>query len=278
MRHPKNQILFIILIISYNYCFSQCASQGNIHSFTHNGHSYEIVKENRSWTSATMCATDSGGYLVEINDLSEQTAILNEILNGTSLNTSNTQNQSGIASIWVGGNDALSEGNWIWDGDGDGIGPQFWSGQSNGSSVGGLFSNWGNCSTEPNNSGGEDHLSIIIEGANFGFWNDISSFNNIYYIIEYDSVLSIQELEMNHNIIIHPNPFNDFITVNNNNSMKITEISIINLLGKKIKTITHDELASSQIDVSNLDNGVYIVTVHFENGKIINKKIMKKMR
>jgi len=277
MKQSKNILLFVVLIMSYNYSFSQCANSLNIYSFVHNGHSYEVVKENKSWTAASDCAVSRNGYLAEINDVDEQNAIFNELNNNAGINTSNTQNQFGTASIWLGGSDAGIEGNWIWDGDNDGIGSQFWSGGSGGTAVDGLYTNWGTSPAEPDNSGGQDHLTIIIKttAVNFGLWNDLISTNSIYYLIEYSNVLSIQDLELKSNISIYPNPFNNFITIDNNNSIAINKINIINLLSQKIKTINLDEIINNEINVSSLDKGMYILNMHFENGKMVSQKIVK---
>jgi len=270
-------LLFVVLIMSCNNSFGQCADSSNIYSFVHNGHSYEVVKESKPWTDASACAVSRNGYLAEINDAAEQNAVFNELTNNAGIITSNTQNQFGTASIWLGGSDAGTEGNWIWDGDNDGIGPQFWSGGPGGTPVGGLYANWGISPAEPDNSGGQDHLTIIIKttAVNFGLWNDLISTNSIYYLIEYSNVLSIQDLELKSNISIYPNPFNNFITIDNNNSVAINRINIFNLLSQKIKTINPDEIIHNEINVSSLDNGMYILNVHFENGELISQKIVK---
>ena len=70
----------------------------------------------------------------------------------------------------------------------------FWSGRSSGSSVGGLFENWG--SGEPNDSGNEDYLQISALGA--GVWNDLPDRNSLSgsyqprgYVLEKDLLLNM---------------------------------------------------------------------------------------
>ncbi len=187
------------------------------------------------------------------------------------------QNQFGTASVWLGGSDAVEEGKWIWDGVNDGIGTQFWSGASNGSAVGGLYTKWGISPAEPDNSGGQDHLTIIIKptAVNFGLWNDLISTNSIYYLIEYDVIISIEDLELKSNLRIFPNPFKNVISIENNNSLTIDKISIYNLVGQKIKTIDLNDMINNEINLSSLDNGTYILNILFENGELISQKIVK---
>ena len=113
-------ILFASLILDFNFGFGQCADQTNIHSFTYDGHSYEVVKEKETWTDASSCAVMRNGFLAEINDAAEDAAIFNELKTNAGIDVSNTQNQFGTASIWLGGHDSGTEGNWIWDGANDG--------------------------------------------------------------------------------------------------------------------------------------------------------------
>ncbi len=277
MRPLKNIIHFVILIIYSSDGFGQCANPSSIYTFTHDEHTYEVVKENKSWTDAAACAVSRNGYLAEINNEAEQNEIFNELVNNAGIIISNTQNQFGTASIWLGGSDAVAEGNWIWDGDNDGNGPQFWSGGPGGTPVDGLYTNWGISPAEPDNSGGQDHLTIIIKptAVNFGLWNDLISTNSLYYLIEYDIILSTQDLELKSNVKVYPNPFKNVISIENNNSIAIDEIHVFSLTGQKIKTIDPDEIINNEINLSRLDNGMYILNIHFENGELINLKIVK---
>ena len=277
MNRSKNILLFAFLIMYSNTSFSQCADTSNIYSFVHNGHSYEVVKENKTWTDASACAVNRGGYLAEIGDTAEQNAIFNELTNNAGIITIRTQNQFGTASIWLGGSDASTEGNWIWDGNNDSIGPQFWSGDASGTAVGGLYTNWGTSPAEPDNSGGQDYLTMIIKptAVNFGLWNDLISTNSIYYLIEYDNLLSNQNLALKSKVSVYPNPFQNFINIENKNSAAIDKITIFNLLSQKVRTIYPDEIIDNEINVSNLDKGIYFLNLQFENGESVSQKIVK---
>ncbi len=275
MKQVKNILLLAVLIMSCNNSIAQCADAANIYSFEYNGHFYEVVKENKSWTDASSCAVSRNGYLAEINDDAEQNAVLNELAFNAGITPSNTPNPWDMPSIWLGGSDAVTEGNWIWDGDNDGIGPQFWSGGPDGN--GSLYSNWGTMPAQPDNySNNQDHLTIIIgPPVNYSLWNDLSSTTGLYYLIEHNTIVSIQNSELKTNISIYPNPFKNFITVYNGTSVAIDRIDIFNLMGQKIKTFNRNEIINNEINVSSLDNGSYILKVHFDNGELISKKIVK---
>ena len=277
MKRLKNIFLFIILMMYATTGFNQCADPSNIYEFVYDGHSYEVVKENSTWTDAVNCAVSRNGYLAEITSVGEQNAIFSELTNNAGIVIANTQNQFGTASIWLGGTDAGIEGEWVWDGNIDGIGIPFWSGNANGSAVGGQYTNWGTSPAEPDNSGGQDHLTIIIKptAVNFGLWNDLISTNTIYYLIEYDGVLSTSDIEIKSNVKVYPNPFKDELTIENGGASAITEISVFNLAGQKIQSFVQTDIINNKIDLSNLASGMYFLNVQFENGQTITEKISK---
>lgn len=277
MKPSINLFLLALLCSICQIGFGQCADSLNIYTFEYNGHFYEVVKEGKTWNQAAECAVERGGYLAEINDEEEQNAIFVELTANADIDISNTENQFGTASIWLGGSDAGTEGTWIWDGNNDGLGPEFWMGGPNGSPINDAFTNWGISPAEPDNSGGQDHLTIIIKptATNFGLWNDLIATNPLYYLIEYDLVLSTSGKELKNKLRIFPNPFNTNITIDNQNTLAITNIQIFNLLGQKVKTALPTGLANQVINVSDLETGVYVLQLDFENGKSISQKIVK---
>jgi len=274
----SNCFLVIIFILGTYKCYTQCADSSNIYSFEYNGHTYNVVKENRTWINASSCAVSLNGYLAEINDVDEQNAIFTELTDNAGINISNTENQFGTASVWIGGSDSVEEGNWIWDGDNDGNGQQFWSGGPNGTPIGGQYTNWGTSPPEPDNSGGQDHLTIIIKPSaiNYSKWNDLVSSNSIYYLIEYNTILSsVSHQELKENIRIFPNPFSDRLSIENFNSEKIEKVEIYNNIGEKLKLFRFDGMIAINIDVSELDKNLYYVLVFFMNGEVTHNKVIK---
>lgn len=81
--------------------------------------------------------------------------------------------------------------------------------------------------------------------------------------------LSLSDFGFNENIRIFPNPVQDYIYFNQNQS--IEQIGIYSITGKLIKTFRNQE----KYQVTELIDGVYILKIYFNNG-IVQQKIMKK--
>lgn len=217
MIYTKFLSILWVLIMGFQLSsYSQCAQEENVYSFTFMDKKYEIVQEMKNWVEAASCAVERGGYLVEINSQEEQDTIYNSILNGAGIATDYTvvTDGGGIAYIWIGASDQAAEGTWIWDGDGDSTGINFWNGQgfagqNDGTPVDDLYNNWGGSSTgtpnEPDDYGnGQDGAAIGLAKwpAAFEFslgiaseWNDISSDNSLYFVMEYDCQDSYSTLD-----------------------------------------------------------------------------------
>ena len=203
MKTNLNTYLFFgFLLILFSSCenddgtvtIDQCESSNSIYSFTYSGKNYEIIKVNKTWLEAAACAVERGGFLAEINDAAENTALFNELTNNASVTKSKTTAPDGgdASYVWIGGNDIATESNWIWDGNNDGIAIQFWQGTASGTVIGELYNNWGN---EPDDYGnGQDGLGLALSEwplgsgtlGNAGQWNDVSHTNKLYYVIEYN--------------------------------------------------------------------------------------------
>lgn len=195
------RITLLVALASFSLAAkSQCASSANIYSFTHNGKSYEVIKELKNWNLAASCALARGGYLVEINDAAEQTAVYNSIAAaGVASNYTTVSSGGGIAYVWIGGTDQATEGTWLWNGDNTGTTTHFWTGEGaagngGGSAVMSRYNNWGRTSSgtinEPDDfQNNQDGLGIALSSWPYGTagqWNDIASSFSLYYIVEYD--------------------------------------------------------------------------------------------
>ncbi len=269
---------FIITFITSSLLSSaQCYDSANVYSFIYNGHTYKVIKENKNWTEAAECAVLEDGYLVEINDEEEQTAILSELSTNAEIIEDETANQFGTSAVWIGGSDSQDEGTWIWDGDNDDEGVQFWEGNSNGNPVGGLYSNWGISPAEPDNSGGNQHkLTLTIDSShpNFGLWNDLANNanNTLYYVIEYNTVLSIEENRLKSKIQVYPNPFDDYLEISS--QLDLSEIIITNTLGQIIHS--SQPLSNAiKLDLPDLNNGMYFLTIWLNDGTRLKYKLNK---
>jgi Secretion system C-terminal sorting domain/Lectin C-type domain len=274
--------LFKTLLLGFifstsNTLFGQCADTTNIYSFVYNGKIYELVKENKSWADASSCAVERGGILAEINDSLEQAAVFSELnLNAGIVLSSTIAADGGNGSyVWIGGNDLAVEGEWIWDGDNDNNGAQFWQGTASGNSVGGLFSNWGN---EPDDFGsGQDGLGFALTNWPLGVagqWNDVDDSNNLYYLIELPSFLNLEDKDDQNSIKIHPNPFDEFISIEDL-AEDVDELIITNSLGEKVRLISVKESSMENIDLSALPQGTYFLQFRSEKETFSIHKVIK---
>ncbi len=275
----KKALLFIvsfIFVANYSNVNAQCANASNIYSFIYNGNSYEIIKENRSWVDAAACAVERGGWLAEINDVAEQDAIYNELSTnaGINLNSTVAPDGGGGSYVWIGGNDMLTEGAWVWDGNNDNTSTQFWQGTSSGSSVGGLYNNWGN---EPDDYSGQDALGLSLNGWPLGVagqWNDVKHTNTLYYVVEYSGNVGFKDIDNKVNINIYPNPSQKSISIDNDSKVSITEIVIFDLMGRKIKDISPSNTNPQLVDISDLNKGVYVLRLFDNEKQLATKKII----
>lgn len=274
----KISVITVIFLMSNYLVLGQCANSSNIYSFVYNGKTYEIIKENKTWADAASCAVERGGILTEINDVSEQNAIYTELIStnaNITINNTVAPDGGGGSYVWIGGNDITTEGNWVWDGNNDSNSTQFWMGTSTGSSVGGLYNNWGN---EPDDYGGQDALGLSLNGWPLGLaseWNDVNHANTLYYVIEHPTTLGVEDVEFRNKVKLYPNPVIDFLTIETDKTY-LANIVIFNSLGQKLRIIDLEKnVTSKAIDLSNLNNGVYFIKISSRKGKSTIKKIIK---
>ena len=78
------------------------------------------------------------------------------------------------------------------------------------------------------------------------------------------------------NIDIYPNPTKDKITVNMDKQFSvITDIKVIDLQGKERVVIDDLSTRNKEVDVSNLDRGIYFLMVRLETGEYQVTRVTK---
>ncbi|MEO6902335.1 MAG: T9SS type A sorting domain-containing protein [Bacteroidia bacterium] len=263
----------IIAIIFANQLYSQCANTSNIYTFTYATKTYEVIKEQKSWKEASACAVERGGYLVEINDVNEQNAVYNAIINGAGVSPTYTsiENGGGIAYVWIGATDQRTEGIWLWDGNNDSLGINFWKGEGangsgGGTAVGSSYINWGGTSVnnpnEPDNYDvGQHHAAIGLAGWPEGTtmlgvaseWNDIIGSSELYYVVEKDNATGIKDNKtiLNGDLRMYPNPTNSMVTFD----IYYDLIEIYDLNGKLLKQLTN----ANSVDFVGFNKGTYLI-------------------
>jgi hypothetical protein len=273
----KQIIAVSAFILMHHLSSGQCANSSNIYEFAFNGHTYQVVKENKSWADAAICAVARGGHLLEINSAAEQAAVNLELANNTGINASNSKAPDGgnASYVWTAGNDRGTEGKWVWENSGT----QFWSGVVAGSNVGGAYTNWGSVRMrEPDNFLNEQHaLGLAITNWPNGLrgeWNDIKESNMLYYIIELDRTLGMNEITDDVQWVIYPNPTSRFVYIQSDlTGQSVKEASVYDVLGRMVlSTINHSGIR--QIDLSGLHAGNYMISLSTSNDKQVRKRIV----
>lgn len=147
-------------------------------SFSYNGHTYDIVESALTWSQAGAEAQRRGGYLAVVSTAEENLAIYQHAapLLG---HTPSAPDGGGSRYVWIGGSDALAEGDWRW---------------GDGSALASGYVNWGEGSwgEEPYDEGGQDALAMGLERwpngtgglGSGGQWNDLAPGNLLYFVVE----------------------------------------------------------------------------------------------
>ena len=76
-------------------------------------------------------------------------------------------------------------------------------------------------------------------------------------------------------VIIYPNPTSGFFTIESNEILKDVEISIYNILGQRIYHMRSARTGKSEVDLSGMNNGVYIIKLRSENKLELTERLIK---
>jgi uncharacterized protein YaiE (UPF0345 family) len=96
--------------------------------------------------------------------------------------------------------------------------------------------------------------------------------NQSLHVVEGSSPLVQDDFNTN-KIVLYPNPAADVLTLSNIDSNSIKNISIVSTLGKVIKNV---KLNDTTINISNLAEGIYILSVETTDGKKYSNRFIKK--
>ena len=117
-------------------------------------------------------------------------------------------------------------------------------------------------------------LNANLSNVNqIGFWNLNGTFyfDNLYFYN--DATTGVSKLSLENNVKVYPNPATSTMTVSAQN--EISAIKISNLVGQTVKNLTVNAVERI-IDLDDMSNGQYIISLSMKNGQIINQKFTKK--
>lgn len=130
--------------------------------------------------------------------------------------------------------------------------------------------------------GSFDGAAIGVDPAEIDYIMSAGTGNAVAYTSRFDNLVSwannVENLLGNSDfeatnldlISLYPNPTSSILNISNNNNFNIKNISITDINGRVVK---NQEGSLTQINVSDLNAGVYFVTVDAEEGKTTKKFI-----
>ena len=96
----------------------------------------------------------------------------------------------------------------------------------------------------------------------------------VYYTDSITVVLAgVEDINAMNNVAVYPNPFNNELTISN--IATVTEIKIVNMIGKEIFSQSNSLNNQIQINLANLETGIYFVVLIDENQNKYAKRIVK---
>jgi hypothetical protein len=110
--------------------------------------------------------------------------------------------------------------------------------------------------------------SFKINVPDAEFFNNDGYFPMSVYVQAYSETLSANDFKAA-TISIYPNPVSDVATIATN-GQQVKLVNVINTLGQTVL-----QGSTNTIDLSNLQNGIYIIKVQFDNNQVATKKIVK---
>jgi len=71
----------------------------------------------------------------------------------------------------------------------------------------------------------------------------------------------------------YPNPANNVVTISNNDSILLSEVTITDVNGRIIKTVKVDNVSQVELNVSELTSGIYFMNLTTDSGNVVKKFI-----
>lgn len=116
-----------------------------------------------------------------------------------------------------------------------------------------------------------DSVYFELSSSDIGMWGMNTPAFFCLDDIELEMVTSVEELTQN-NFSFFPNPTTNVLNINSENNLD--QVSITDMSGRTIKTITSNNTKQTRIDVTDLNSGIYFVQV-VSNGVSKVQKFIK---
>jgi len=125
----------------------------------------------------------------------------------------------------------------------------------------------------------DKRFHLLLNIAVGGNWGGIEGVEDTIFPIQMeidyvrvyqDKTVSIKQVENFSTFNIFPNPTNNVLTINSPESFSLIEI--YSLHGKKIRTYKTNGNKASEINISSLSNGIYMLKIRTKKNKLIGSK------
>lgn len=116
---------------------------------------------------------------------------------------------------------------------------------------------------------GKTSLSFLSETVGFAGGFTTTGVGGAY---KFTSNLGTAKFNEN-SFTAYPNPVNDVVTITNKDNATFNAISITDINGRTVKSVKADNVSELQVNVSELNSGIYFLNISSENGKAVKKFI-----
>lgn len=117
----------------------------------------------------------------------------------------------------------------------------------------------------------------LIDGSSYSFEVDSSiqeSISENRFELKIKPVtLSQDEFIYADDIQLHPNPASDLLSISSSSNINVLDVEIYTMLGQKIDVLSNSANTETQVNVSSLSAGIYLVKINTEKGSLTKRFI-----
>lgn len=118
---------------------------------------------------------------------------------------------------------------------------------------------------------GANMVSLTVTDENACTGTDMLSFE----VLDCDTSVGIQTLSFTQEVLIYPNPVENYLLIETETALDVLDLSIVDLSGKIISASSYEDVNFLKLDLENLENGFYFLVLR--SGKQMEvRKISKK--
>lgn len=114
--------------------------------------------------------------------------------------------------------------------------------------------------------------TIYLAKQTIGFGDALVGSLESPFVLEYGEVLGVDNIVYNTEMSIFPNPVKDILNIKG--EYTLASVKITDMSGKEVMSVLEMPVVEG-IDVSSLNNGIYLITIISENGKVYKSKFVK---